>query len=191
MRVESVTTVGFSIVNISLTRWPASLGDCPAFSLLHWSCCSNWWPRSEWSRCASHLSPDSSHSPDWASHHSDSLPDQSHQLHWYPTIRAQTLFSSNTFNCFPVCKMGPQLSLNNFPHSKSRSLSVTKHFTHCTCRTNPLRADLSPWWPYNIWEHLSLFYDTSQVPHNDANHENATINEDLLLFSFESDDSIS
>lgn len=29
MRVESVTTVGFSIVNISLTRRPASLGDLP------------------------------------------------------------------------------------------------------------------------------------------------------------------
>lgn len=41
MRVESVTTVGFSIVNISLTRRPASLGDCPAFSLPRWSCCSN------------------------------------------------------------------------------------------------------------------------------------------------------
>lgn len=41
MRVESITTVGFSIVNISLTRRPASLGDCPAFSPLRWSCCSN------------------------------------------------------------------------------------------------------------------------------------------------------
>lgn len=41
MRVESVTTVGFSIVNISLTCRPASLGDCPAFSPLLWSCCSN------------------------------------------------------------------------------------------------------------------------------------------------------
>lgn len=30
--------------------------------------------------------------PDWASHHRDSLPNQPHQLHWYPTIK-----SANTF----------------------------------------------------------------------------------------------
>lgn len=68
MGAESVTTVGLSVVNICLTRRPASLGDCPAFSLPCRSCCSNWRPRSEWSRCATHLSPDSSHSPNWASH---------------------------------------------------------------------------------------------------------------------------
>lgn len=38
---ESITTVGFSVVNICLTRWPASLGDCPAFSAPWQSCCSN------------------------------------------------------------------------------------------------------------------------------------------------------
>lgn len=130
IRVESGTTVGFCIVNISLTRWPASLGDYPAFSLQRWSCCSNWWPRSEWSRCASHLSPDSSHSPDWASHHCDSPPKQSHQLPLYPTISGQTLFFWGTFSSFPVCEMGPQLSLNNFPLSKNISVSA-EHRTHC------------------------------------------------------------
>lgn len=41
MAAESVMTVGFSIVNICLTCQPASLGDCPAFSLPGRSCCSN------------------------------------------------------------------------------------------------------------------------------------------------------
>lgn len=41
MGAESVTTVSFSVVNICLTRRPASLGDCSAFSSPCRSCCSN------------------------------------------------------------------------------------------------------------------------------------------------------
>ena len=100
------------------------------------------------------------------------LSNQPHQLQRYPTIRAQTLFSSHTFNCFPACKMGPQLSLNNFPLSKNISFS-SEYCTHCAC---PLRANLSLWWPRGIRQHLSLPYCTLKVPYSDANFNMDTIN---------------
>lgn len=55
---------------------------------------------------------------------------QAHQLPLYPTISGQTLFFWGTFSSFPVCEMGPQMSLNNFPLSKNISVSA-EHRTHC------------------------------------------------------------
>lgn len=75
----------------------------------------------------------------------------------------------DTLNGFPVCRTGPQLSLNNFPLSKDVSLSLSlarslalvllaaQCCTHRAGTGSPLESDLPPWWPY-VGESILLYY---------------------------------
>lgn len=119
--------------------------------------------RSEWSRCAGHLSADSSNS---------SLPEQV-----ITTVTASPTSLINYTNIlplahkrfypplhstasFPVCeaKMGPQLSLNNFPHFLQKCLSLFSpaYFTVCNHRGN----SVSDW--FNS-KHLGLTMITYDI----------------------------